>query len=366
MDNLLMSILNINKDNIPDELLEAGIYCIYDNLGRNYIGKASCFYDRLKTHALAPERDSKILHRAINSGKYTFYYKIVKSVNKILNSDSDIKKFNDYLNRLEKDYIADYDSLFSNGKGYNMTTGGDGGNALVIAFRDITNIRHELFLNNQLSRKNQQSYKQIGSHYYTKDIDNPKPISEDVIRYINYNKGIYAKIIDLNDPYNNLYKIPIYDREQNIKRGHEDSVQNNQNSKPLKLINIESNNKKTLSKLALQKQYYHELADEVTAIGRIFTSKARAAGILLCIPDHNVAHKVKYYPKNKILNMQGFILEVLDNDTLSKDEWNAIREEEDSLLELLKENIKIETNNQPSSTIADATDELVNDYAPKE
>ena len=121
-----------------------------------------------------------------------------------------------------------------------------------------------------------------------------------------------------------------------------------------------------MSKLALQKQYYHELADEVTAIGRIFTSKARAAGILLCIPDHNVAHKVKYYPKNKILNMQGFILEVLDNDTLSKDEWNAIREEEDSLLELLKENIKIETNNQPSSTIADATDELVNDYAPKE
>lgn len=99
-------------------IMSCGIYKYQNSINQKiYIGKAQDIAQRVRDHrynASNPERDNCVFHKALRKyGEENFIFEIVEECDKSI------------LDEREQYWIAYYNSQLPNG--YNMTSGGDGG-----------------------------------------------------------------------------------------------------------------------------------------------------------------------------------------------------------------------------------------------
>lgn len=319
----MKSLFNIS---IEDKALldYPGIYRIYDNKNRSYIGKATSLYERLKTHARAPLNDSPLLHNAIRASKEkgldNFYYEILEKFDKeVISSEQELDYFRNRLNTLEQQNIKKYNSLKPNG--FNLLRGGDGGRELQLKFYEITAIRQYLFGLNNINSSEKITYKTIAEKFNT---------TADLIDNINNCVGIYKEIIDPNDP--NNYQKPIWNKEKHKLNTTVNNIANRANSESYKIIDIKPTIKsqKIINK---QKIVYEDLA-ELLDIGWIFSAKSKAYEILTINDNDKHMNRDCIVVDQDTISIKDFILQKVDLSI--KDKIN-LRYEEDLFMQKIKD-----------------------------
>ena len=99
------------------------IYCITNTVnGKKYIGQTRTTVEQrwYKHKVDSKDKDTALYNAMRKYGTENFEIETIFSI-----SDRDIEKIKDSLNFLEMYFIAKYDTLCNNNKGYNLTKGGD-------------------------------------------------------------------------------------------------------------------------------------------------------------------------------------------------------------------------------------------------
>jgi predicted GIY-YIG superfamily endonuclease len=143
------------------------IYKITFDNGKNYIGLTTSLEDRIKEHKqCAKSGNNRILYNALRKFKMEDTFELIKI---------DSANTNEELCQKEKYYIYQYNSYFKNGKGYNMTYGGEGS------------------FGHKFTKKQRQNCSEAKKEYY-KDPEAIKKNSEAQKNYYRNNPEVRKKI----------------------------------------------------------------------------------------------------------------------------------------------------------------------------
>lgn len=112
----------MNKDSIKDIPNIPGVYCVINTINnKHYIGQSINLHKRLMKHMNRYNDNDSLLYEQIREfGIDNFSVKILDSFD-----TKDFTYIKPILDRLEKEYIIKYNSMYPNG--YNKTTGGESG-----------------------------------------------------------------------------------------------------------------------------------------------------------------------------------------------------------------------------------------------
>jgi group I intron endonuclease len=132
------------------------IYKITFDNGKNYIGLTTSLEDRIKEHKqCAKSGNNRILYNALRKFKMEDTFELIKI---------DSANTNEELCQKEKYYIYQYNSYFKNGKGYNMTYGGEGsfGHKFTKKQRqNCSEAKKEYYKDPEAIKKNRETQKKV-------------------------------------------------------------------------------------------------------------------------------------------------------------------------------------------------------------
>ena len=161
------------------------IYKITFDNGKNYIGLTTSLEDRIKEHKqCAKSGNNRILYNALRKFKMEDTFELIKI---------DSANTQEELCQKEKYYIYQYNSYYKNGKGYNMTYGGDGSFGYKFTKKQrqkISEANKERFKDPEEIKKNSEAQK----NYHLNNPEAAQKKSEEMKNYYRNNPEARQKI----------------------------------------------------------------------------------------------------------------------------------------------------------------------------